>query len=74
MYALQELSLSFPQPSSFPGQKLLWLSKPDDIGAHLSGAAPPGWGAQCGAQTPRSSGETTMAVISLPLWVRAPGV
>ena len=51
----------------------LWLSqnkphlpsKPNVLGAHLPGAGPPGWGAQCGAQTPHSLRRSSVIVIIL---------
>lgn len=62
--ALQEQSLSFPQPAIPPGCKPCWFSKPDIKGTCLPSAGSPGWGAQGGAWTPYSSAENSMVVIS----------
>ena len=38
-------------PSDSPRSKPHWSSEPSVLGAHVPSTGPPGWGAQCGAQT-----------------------
>lgn len=61
----------FPQPSSSPGHKPLWVSKLDVMRGIIFPVQDPwGWGAQGKAQTPLSSGlgrGFSMNVICLPL-------
>ena len=57
---------------------LFWLQvllvfKPDVMAACLPSARPPGWGAQCGACTPCSSGGTSAVVMSLLLLCHCTG-
>ena len=39
------------------------LQSPDILEVHIPGAGPLGWGTQCGAQTPCSSGRASEIVI-----------
>ena len=64
VHLLRGESLS-PTPLSFPESKPQWPSKPNLLGAHLPDAGPPGWGAQCVAQTLCSLGRTSAIVIIL---------
>ena len=44
-------------PFKTPESQPCWPSKPNILGTHLPGAGPPGWGTQCGTQTPHSLGK-----------------
>lgn len=53
------------------GASYAGLQSPDILGIHLTGAGPLGWGTQCEAQTPCSSGRASEIVTligRLPTW------
>ena len=53
------------------GASYAGLQSPDILGIHLPGAGPLGWGTQCEAQTPCSSGRASEIVTligRLPTW------
>lgn len=52
---------------------LCWPSTLNALGAHVPGAGPPGWGAQCGAQASHSFGRTSAIVIIFQLVNHTPG-